>query len=143
MSSSRESREVVGHEVADPDGADLAVGQERLQRLVGLDGEGELAREGLVQDQQVDPVDAEFARALVEGVQRRVVAVVGDPDLRLDEDVGAIETGAADGFADLAFVQIRRGGVDVAVSGLQCRLDRCNGVVGRRLKDAETRGPVS
>jgi hypothetical protein len=43
---------VVGHEVADPDRADLAVGQERLQGLVGADGEVELARQGLMQDQQ-------------------------------------------------------------------------------------------
>jgi hypothetical protein len=34
-----------------------------------------------VQDQQIDLVDAELACALVEGVQRLVVAVVGDPDL--------------------------------------------------------------
>ena len=87
--------QVVGHEVADPDRADLAVGQQRLQRLVGADGEVELARQRLVQDQQVDLVDAELAGALVEGVQRLVVAVVGDPDLGLDEDLRAVDARSA------------------------------------------------
>jgi len=100
------SREKVGHEVADADRADLAVGQQLLQRPVGVDGELELVGQGLVQDQQVDLVDAELARALVEGVQRLVVAVVGDPDLGLDEDVRAVDVGKAEEstqrLADLA-----------------------------------------
>jgi hypothetical protein len=99
---------VIGHEVADPDRTDLAVGQELLQRLVGVDGELELAGQGLVQDQQVELVDPEFACALVEAVQRLAVAVVADPDLRLDEDLRAVETGAADRLADLALVEVRR-----------------------------------
>ena len=33
----------------------------------------------------------ELARALVEGVQRLVVAVVADPDLGLDEDLRAVD----------------------------------------------------
>jgi hypothetical protein len=72
---------VVGHEVADADRADPPVGEQRLKRLVGADGEVELPRQRLVEDQQVDLVDAELAGALVEGVQRLVVAVVADPDL--------------------------------------------------------------
>ena len=55
----------------------------------------EVRREGLVQDQQVDLVDAELAGALVEAVQGLVVAVVADPDLGLDEDLGAVDAGAA------------------------------------------------
>ena len=39
----------------------------------------------LVQDEQVELVDAELADRLVERVQRLVVAVVADPDLGLDE----------------------------------------------------------
>jgi hypothetical protein len=86
-----QSGEVVDHEVADADGADLAVGQERLERSVGLEGHVEVRGQRLVQDEQVDLVDAELGGALLEPVQRLVVAVVGDPDLRLDEDVGAVE----------------------------------------------------
>jgi hypothetical protein len=67
-----------------PIAPDLAVAQQRLQRLVGADGEVELPRQRLVENQQVDLVDAKLAGALVEGVQGLVVPVVGDPDLGLD-----------------------------------------------------------
>jgi hypothetical protein len=93
-----------------------------------------------VQDQEVDLVDPELARALVEGVQRLVVAVVGDPDLRLDEDLGAVEAGATDRLADLALVEVCRGGVDVSVPGGQRRLHGRDGLVRGRLKDAEADG---
>lgn len=49
-----------------------------------------------MEDQEVELFDAEFACALVEGMQSLVVSVVGDPDLRLDEDVRAIESGSPD-----------------------------------------------
>ena len=110
--------EVVDHEVADADGADLAVCQQRLQRPVRLEGLVEGRGQRLVQDQQVDLVDAELAGALLEAVQRLVVAVVADPDLGLDEDLVAGDAGAVDGLADLALVAVRRGGVDVPVAGL-------------------------
>jgi hypothetical protein len=76
--------EVVGQEVGDANRPDLAVGQQRPQRTVRLQGEVEARGQGLVQDQQVDLVnlvDAEPAGGPVEGVQRGVVAVVADPDL--------------------------------------------------------------
>ena len=79
---------------------------------------------GLVQDQQVDLLDAELAGGLVEGVQGLVVAVVADPDLGLDEHLGAVEARAADAFADLALVAVGRGGVDVPVADLERGLDR-------------------
>src|SRR5437773_9343137 len=83
-----ELREVLDHEVADPDGADLALSEQGLQGAVSIQGPLERRRQRLVQEQQVDLVDAELAGALVEAVQRLVVAVVADPDLRLQEDVG-------------------------------------------------------
>jgi hypothetical protein len=66
--------QVVDREVADADRADLAVGQERLQRAVGLEGAVERGGQRLVEDEQVDLLDAELARALLEAVQRLVVA---------------------------------------------------------------------
>jgi len=72
-----------------------------------------------VQDQQVDPVDADLARALLEPVRRLVVAVVADPDLRLQEDVRPIGARLGHGLADLPLVPVRRGGVDVPVAGRQ------------------------
>jgi len=87
-----------------------------------------------VQDQQVDLVDAELAGALVEAVQRLVVAVVADPDLGLHEDLVAGEPGAVYGLADLALVAVRRGGVDVAVAAAQGRFHGCASLVGRGLE---------
>ena len=78
---------MVDIEVADPDRADLAVGEQRLQGTVGLQGPVERRRQRLVQDQQVDLVDAELTGALLEAVQRLVVSVVADPDLGLQEDL--------------------------------------------------------
>ena len=83
-----ERSEVFDHEVADSDRANLAVGQQRLEGAVGLQGAFEGRGQSLVQDQQVDLLDAELAGALVEAVQRFVVAVVADPDLGLQEDLG-------------------------------------------------------
>jgi hypothetical protein len=61
---------VLDHEIAHPDGAHLAVGEQRLQGAVGLERPVERRRQRLVQNQQVDLVDAELAGALVERVQR-------------------------------------------------------------------------
>ena len=115
--------EVVDHEVADADRADLAVGQQRLERPVGLERPVEGRGQRLVEDQQVDLLDAELAGALLEAVQRLVVAVVGDPDLRLEEHLGAVEARRAHRLADLALVAVGGGGVDVAVAGVERRRD--------------------
>ena len=53
--------EVHDGEVADPDRADLAVGEQRLQGAVGLEGPVERRRERLMEDQQIDLLDAELA----------------------------------------------------------------------------------
>ena len=131
---------MVGHEVADADGAHLAVGQQGLQGAVGVLGEVEAAGQRLVEDEQVDLLDAELAGALVEGVQGLVVAVVADPDLRLDEHLLARQAGVADGVADFAFVAVGGGGVDEPVAGLQRGGDGLLGDVGWCLEDAEAEG---
>jgi hypothetical protein len=61
-----------------------------------------------VKDEQVDLVDAELSGALLEPVQRLLVAVVGDPDLGLEEDVGAVEEGSVERLADLALDRMAR-----------------------------------
>ena len=133
-------REVLDHEVADPDRADLAVGEQRLQGAVGLQGPVERRRQRLVQDQQVDLLDAELAGALLEAVQRLVVSVVADPDLGLQEDLRAVQAGAVHRLADLALVAVGRGGVDVPVPGVERGADGVAGLVGGRLEDAEAEG---
>ena len=129
--------QVPGHEVADADRPHPPVGEQGLQRAIRLLGEVEPRGERLVQDQQVDPVDAEFAGALVEGVQRLVVAVVTDPDLRLDEHVVAGQARVADGLADFAFVAVRGGGVDEPVAGRERRAHGLRGDVRRCLEHPE------
>ena len=90
-----------------------------------------------MEDEQVDLVDAELAGALVERVQRLLVAVVADPDLGLEEHLFARDGGVADSLADLAFVAIGGGGVDVTVAGLEGGGDGVACLLGRGLEDAE------
>src|ERR1700761_544116 len=130
-------REVLDHEVADADGADLAVLEQRLQRPVCLERLVEVGRQRLVQDQQVDLVDAEFAGALVEGVQRLVIPVVADPDLGLQEDRRTTALPRVHRFANLALVAVCGSRVNVAVAGAERGRDRAARLVRRWLEDAE------
>jgi hypothetical protein len=92
-----------------------------------------------VQDQQVDLVDSELARALLETVQRLVVAVVADPDLGLQEHLRPVHIRTVNRLSHLALVTVSRRRVDVAVAGVQCGLDGRQGLVRRRLKDTEAK----
>jgi hypothetical protein len=82
--------------------------------------------------------DAELSRALVERVQRLVVAVVADPHLGLDEHLSPIQAGAADTLADLSLVEVRRRGVYEAIAHAQRFDDRSRGHLRRSLEDTET-----
>src|SRR3954468_19790339 len=90
-----------------------------------------------MKDEQVDLLDAELGCALLEPVQRLVVAVVGDPDLGLQEYLGAVEARGAHRVADLALVAVGGGRVDQAVAVAQRGLDGGGGLLGRALEDAE------
>jgi hypothetical protein len=96
-----------------------------------------------VEDQQLDLVDAELAGALLEGVEGLVVAVVVDPDLGLDEDLGPVDPGCGDRFADLALVGRGGGGVDEPVAGVEGGADGIAGLVRWGLEDAEAEGGMS
>ena len=89
-----------------------------------------------MQDQEVDLVDAQLARALFKAVQRFVIAEIVDPDLGLDEDLGARQTRAGDRLADAALIAIGGGGIDVAISDPQRFGDRRPCLVGRGLEHA-------
>ena len=129
--------EVFRQEVADADRPHLAVGQQRLKRPVGLDRPIKGGRQRLVQQQQVDLLDPQLGCALIERVERLVIAVVADPDLGLDEDLSAIYTGAADRVADLALVPVRRCRVDVPIPRSECGPDGMRRLLGRSLKHAQ------
>ena len=77
-----------GAEVRDADGPDPPLGEQPLGRPVRVDRRVEGLGQRLVQQVQVDGVEAELAGAHVERVQRSVVAVVADPQLGLDEQLG-------------------------------------------------------
>ena len=133
----KKRREVPDHEVADSDRAHLVLSEQRLQGTVGLQRPLERGRQRLVQDQQVDLVNAQLKGALLEAVQRLVVSVVADPDLGLQEDFGPVQLGAAHCLADLALVSVGRRRVDVSVPGAECGADGISGLVRGRLEDAE------
>src|SRR5690606_9692925 len=87
---------------------------------------------------QVDVVGAELLEAGVERLERLVVALVGVPQLRGEEDVLARDVRVGDGLADLALVAVCGSGVDAAVAGLERGGDGCHRLVGADLEDAET-----
>lgn len=91
-----------------------------------------------MQDEQVDLFEVQLGGSLVVGVQGGVEAVVGDPDLGLDEQLVPSDPRPSDRVADAAFVEIGRGGVDVPVTDLQGGLDRGGGLLRWGLVDAET-----
>jgi len=75
---SQQPCQVLGHEVADADRPHPAVRQQLLERPVGIQRQVETARQRLMQQQQVEALDAELAGALVECVQRVLVAEMPD-----------------------------------------------------------------
>jgi hypothetical protein len=82
-------------------------------------------------------VEPRPAQARVEAGLRGVVAVVADPQLGGDEDLVAVDAGAADALADLALVVVGGGRVDQPVAVPQRGLDGGLGLLGRAPEDAE------
>ena len=124
-------------EVRDADRASATVGQHLLDRCVRGDRAVEVARDGMVEQEEVDVVEAESAQAAVEPCERLFVAVVADPQLRGHEDVVAVDAGAADAFADLALIAVGGGGVEQPVAARDRCLNGADGLSGRALEDAE------
>jgi len=79
----------------------------------------------------------ELAGAHVERMEHSVVAVIGDPYLRLDEQLGPIDAACGDRGANAGLVEVRGGRVDHPVPDPQGLLDGRPGFVRRGLEDAE------
>jgi hypothetical protein len=86
---------------------------------------------------QIEHVEAELLHAGVERPQRRVVALVGVPQLGGDEQLVARDVGGGDRLAHLGLVAVDRRGVDVAVAELERLRDRVRRVGRRDLEDTE------
>ncbi len=91
-----------------------------------------------MKDEHVDLLDAQLAGTLFKAVQRLLIAVVVDPDLGLDENLRPLDPRSPDRLSHAAFVSIRRGGVDMAVTDAQRFSDRCLGLIGWRLEHAKS-----
>jgi len=61
----------------------------------------------MVEQEEVDAVDTKAAQAAGYAIERRLVAVVADPELGRHERLAAVNAGAADALADLPLVPIR------------------------------------
>jgi hypothetical protein len=91
----------------------------------------------VVQQEEIDVVDAEPQQAAVEAGECLIVAVVADPELGDDEDLVAVDRGASDPLADLALVAVGGGRVDERVAVRDRGLDRARRLLRRALEDAE------
>ena len=100
--------EVRRAEVGHADGPHAPLVEQPLERPIGVDGRVEVLGQWLVEQVQVHVSRPELAGAHVEGMEGRVVAVVADPHLRLDEQLGPVDAARGDRGADLALVEVRR-----------------------------------
>src|SRR4051794_19221399 len=107
-----------GKEVGDADGTCPAGLEQLLQRTPRLDVPVE-PRQRPVNEIQVDVVQAEAAKAGVEGLLRRREALVGAAELGGDEDVFARHTRVDDPSSHADLVLVLRGRVDQGVPDVQ------------------------
>ena len=67
-----------------------------------------------VQKQKVDIIGFQLAEAFIDGSEKRLSRVVLDPDLGRQEQIAAGDAGSRNRFADLRFVTVDLGGIDMA-----------------------------
>ena len=126
--------EPVGVEVGDTDRPGEAVGVELLHRPP----EAVVVAERLVDQVEVDVVEAEPLEGPLEGGLGVGLAGVLDPQLGRDEQLVARDAAAAHGPADRLLVPVGGGGVDEPVADLEGGGDGLLGLLRGDLVDAET-----
>jgi hypothetical protein len=120
-------------EVRHADRPDPAVGE---QALHGPPGAVDVA-DRLVDEVQVEVVEAEALQRCVEGFLRGLFAGVLDPQFGRDEQFVAQDATLGDRAADLLLVEVGGGGVEQPVASRECVGDGLLGLLGRDLVDAE------
>jgi hypothetical protein len=78
-------------EVRHTDRASAAFREHLLDRLVRRDRRVELGGDGLVEQEEIDVVEAEPPEAALEADKRLGVPVVAEPQLRRDEELAAVD----------------------------------------------------
>ena len=133
-----EALEMRNLEVRDADRPRPAVLLELLKRLPGRHEVAVVERrQGPVDEEQVDVVEAERRERLVERAPRSVGLVEAIVQLARDVDLRPIEPGRAHRVPDSAFVAVHLGGIDVAVAGAERSCSRRFSIGRRHLEYAE------
>ncbi|MNS69628.1 hypothetical protein D3C72_1029450 [compost metagenome] len=104
-------------EVGDADMAHLAGLPHLVQRSDLFGKRDRVVRP--MQQQQVDIIGLQLFQAFIDGGEEGLVLVVLDPDLGGEKHLAACNARSSNGFADLGFVAVDLGGIDMAKTGLQ------------------------
>ena len=73
-----------------------------------------------MQQVQVDIVHIELAQRCFDALLCGLIAIVLQPQLARDKDLLSRDSAVSNGPADIGFIEIRRGGIDMPVAGLKC-----------------------
>ena len=124
-----ERGKVVGQEVGNADRADLACAVKLDHRAPGLAVDLIPILKlnlvcGPVNEVEIEIVEPELLKRLVERRESGLVAAALVPDLAGDEDVLARNSALCDRLADADLVAVDSRGVDVAIACRESRLDR-------------------
>ena len=128
--------EMFGAEIGDADRAREPLLAQSDHGPPGLDIEPAVRRRPM-HEIEIEIFELQPRQAVARRAQRRVEAVRVVPEFCGDERLGAGDAAARQALPDAGLVAVSRGGVDMAIAGLQRRLDDVGGRAGRRLPDAE------
>ena len=128
--------EMLGQEVAHPDGTDQAFGTEVDELLPAFHVRAARGA-GPVDQVQIDVVEAEFLEALFQGRPGGVAALGFVPQFRGDEDLVARQRGCGYRASHTQLVAVDRSGVDVPVPRFQGVADGGGGLVVGHLPDSQ------
>jgi hypothetical protein len=130
-------RQVLGGEVADPDGPGVADLLGLHDSAPGVDVFAVLLG-GPVDEEEIEVIQPQPGQAGLAGVLRGLEALVGGGQLGGDVELLAGHAGGGDGPPDRLLVPVARGDVDQPVAGRQGGGDRGLRLRRREVRDAQT-----